>query len=282
MLALGRMTSYGKFANDSKHGTFERFFPTMGNRLGWVVMESPSSLCFAAFFAYGYVESGNSSAVPFVLFAIWQSHYVHRAFVFPCSLPSSTRRINVAVVLLGVIFNTMNSFVNAIFISSRAAYPDEWLLDARFVLGTIVFYVGYCINRHSDYTLLALRNSSSSSSTSTSKSSAVAVVASDDAKDVDDEEARGPAAAVSAAAGSQSHYKIPYGGMFRFVSCPNYTGEALVWCGWALLTWSLAGVSFAWFTITFLFPRARAQHQWYKATFPDYPKDRKAVVPFIM
>jgi hypothetical protein len=29
-------------------------------------------------------------------------------------------------------------------------------------------------------------------------------------------------------------------------------------------------------------PRALANHRWYRETFPDYPPDRKALVPFVL
>lgn len=74
-------------------------------------------------------------------------------------------------------------------------------------------------------------------------------------------------------------YKIPDGGLFRWVSCPNYLGEIIEWAGWALATWSLAGLSFAAWTFANLAPRARANHIWYRAHFPDYPAERKALIP---
>jgi 3-oxo-5-alpha-steroid 4-dehydrogenase 1 len=81
---------------------------------------------------------------------------------------------------------------------------------------------------------------------------------------------------------SDGAYKIPRGGMFAFVSSPNYFGEIIEWIGWSILTWSPAGVVFVLFTIANLFPRAISHHRWYKKTFPDYPKDRKAIVPFLL
>jgi 3-oxo-5-alpha-steroid 4-dehydrogenase 1 len=79
----------------------------------------------------------------------------------------------------------------------------------------------------------------------------------------------------------ETGYKIPYGGMYRFVSSPNYMGEILEWTGWAILTWSLAGLSFAVFTAANLVPRAHANHIWYKEKFSDYPEERRVIVPFI-
>jgi len=76
-------------------------------------------------------------------------------------------------------------------------------------------------------------------------------------------------------------YEIPYGGMYRFVSCPNYLGEIMEWTGFAIMSWSLAGLSFAVWTIVNLLPRAVANHKWYKQHFPEYPENRKALFPFI-
>jgi protein-S-isoprenylcysteine O-methyltransferase Ste14 len=76
-------------------------------------------------------------------------------------------------------------------------------------------------------------------------------------------------------------YRVPRGGLYRWISCPNYLGEILIWAGWALATWSLAGLSFAVWTATNLIPRARANHRWYRDRFPDYPDSRKALIPFI-
>ena len=77
-------------------------------------------------------------------------------------------------------------------------------------------------------------------------------------------------------------YAIPRGGAYRYVSCPNYLGEVIEWAGWALATWSLAGFAFFLYTAANLAPRALSHHQWYKARFPDYPPNRKALVPGIL
>ena len=80
----------------------------------------------------------------------------------------------------------------------------------------------------------------------------------------------------------ETGYKIPRGFLFDAVSCPNYLGEIVEWIGWALAAWSLAGASFAFWTIANLLPRALTHHRWYRATFPDYPKARYALVPGLL
>ena len=80
----------------------------------------------------------------------------------------------------------------------------------------------------------------------------------------------------------ETGYKIPFGGGFRFVSSPNYLGELLEWCGWALISWSWAGASFAIFTAANLIPRAMRHHKWLHGKFANYPKTRRAILPFIL
>jgi len=81
---------------------------------------------------------------------------------------------------------------------------------------------------------------------------------------------------------NHSEYVVPHGWLFEFISCPHYFGEIVEWGGWALMTWSLPGLAFFIFTFANLFPRAISSHKWYKANFPHYPSDRKAVIPFII
>lgn len=96
------------------------------------------------------------------------------------------------------------------------------------------------------------------------------------------------------------------GGAFELVSAANYWGEILEWSGFALAAYSplpagfAAGtwlgaiaatpglclvlhpcVAFALFTFANIGPRGVQQHAWYKAIFPDYPRDRRAVIPYL-
>lgn len=79
----------------------------------------------------------------------------------------------------------------------------------------------------------------------------------------------------------ESGYKIPEGGMYRFVSSPNYLGEILEWLGFAIAAQSLAGFAFFAFTFANLAPRAVSNHRWYLGKFDEYPAARRALIPFV-
>lgn len=220
---------YGRHARDG-------WGPQMDTRLAWVVMESPSVLWFAAVFFAGSHAWG---LAPLLLLALWQAHYLQRAFIFPLKIRPGGRT-PVTVVAMGLAFNLVNAYVNARWIGEFGDYGVGWLLDPRLWIGVGLFALGYRINRRADAVLAGLRRP------------------------------------------GETGYKIPRGGLYELISCPNYFGELLEWTGWAIATWSLAGLSFAVFTAANLVPRAIMHHRWYKQKFPDYPSGRKAIVPFVL
>lgn len=70
--------------------------------------------------------------------------------------------------------------------------------------------------------------------------------------------------------------------LFNLVSCPNYTYEVLAWTSFTVMTQSLpalifTAVGFAQMTIW-----AQQKHKQYRKEFPDYPKGRKSIVPFLI
>jgi len=80
----------------------------------------------------------------------------------------------------------------------------------------------------------------------------------------------------------ETGYKIPRGGLFTYVSCGNFLGEIIEWFGFAVASWSCVAFAFSFFTACNLVPRAMCHHRFYQEKFDDYPKTRKAVIPFIL
>lgn len=209
--------------------------PVLDNKLGWILMESPAALVFAACFAWG---QRNANLVAWIFCLLWETHYVRRAFIYPLLLRGGAKRMTLSIALLGLLFNTGNGYLNGRWLFALSGgYPLAWLTDPRFLLGLVLFGAGFIVNTQADRALRRLR------------------------------------------APGESGYKIPYGGLFRWVSCPNYLGEVVEWIGWAIATWSWAGLAFAVWVAANLVPRAQAHHRWYRTHFPDYPPERKALLP---
>jgi 3-oxo-5-alpha-steroid 4-dehydrogenase 1 len=82
--------------------------------------------------------------------------------------------------------------------------------------------------------------------------------------------------------GTGERYKIPRGFLFEYVSSPQYFTELLSFLGWTIMTWSPAGLVIFCISLANLVPRALQTHQWYREKFEDYPKNRKALIPFIL
>jgi protein-S-isoprenylcysteine O-methyltransferase Ste14 len=77
-------------------------------------------------------------------------------------------------------------------------------------------------------------------------------------------------------------YGIPRGGLYRWVSAPNYLCEIVEWSGWAIASWSAAGLAFTVYTAANLVPRALRHHAWYRERFAGYPPERKALIPYVL
>jgi len=212
--------------------------PTIPNRLAWIIMELPSLVIFILAFLLG---PNGIQPLTWIFFALYVFHYGNRSILWPLRTKTTGKQMPLVIALMAVCFNLVNGFTNGYYFSAFAReYTWDWLVDIRFILGTIIWGLGVFINWWSDQTLLNLRK------------------------------------------GGKKGYFIPRGGLFRWVSCPNFLGEILEWTGFAVMTWSPAALVFALWTFFNLVPRALDHHKWYRNTFPDYPPKRKAILPFII
>lgn len=234
---------YGKMRSD-------KWGPAMNNKAGWFLMECP--VFFVVFYLY-FKALGDPSLAPkvsqvpyWVFFLIFEFHYFQRSFIFPFLLKGKGK-MPFVIMLLSVIWNLINGYIQGYWLFHLAPihYPDLYTTDW---LTTPQFIIGTIIF----FTGWIINMHS----------------------DYVIRTLRKP--------GDTNHY-LPKKGMYKYVTSANYLGEITEWLGFAILTWSLAGLLFFWFSCCNLVPRSNAIYKKYEEEFPEEfdRKKLKRIIPFI-
>jgi len=211
----------------------------------------------------------NPSAVLACLFLV---HYLNRAILSPLRTPSRSKS-HAIVTLAGIMFNIVNGSLLGAYLSSPEglAYLSWAYQRPCFWLGVFMWGAGLVGNIVHDEILLNIRRKKQA----------------EDAKKTPEQLANEKK--------KGEHYAIPHGLLYKYISYPNYFCEWIEWLGFALAASPFPsfegwGAFMATVAPPFLFlvaevftmiPRAVKGHQWYHDKFPNYPKERKAVVPFV-
>ena len=133
-----------------------RWGPTIGNRIGWVLMEAP---VFLAMLLLWLFSSRRSELVPVIMVLFFLLHYFQRSFIFPF-LIKGKGRMPLCIILMGVIFNLINAYMIGgwiFYVAPSGMYSSEWLSTPQFWIGTLVFFLGMSVNIHSDHIIRHLR-----------------------------------------------------------------------------------------------------------------------------
>lgn len=130
--------------------------PGMDNRLGWTLMEIVSPLVFSWFFLNGEAEK---SWMSWLLFVLWNLHYLNRSIIFPWRTNTKGKKIPISIALFAVCLNLINGFFNGYMLGNFS-----WETPAIIItgLGLILFLSGAFINITSDSMLIQLRQNTSS------------------------------------------------------------------------------------------------------------------------
>jgi 3-oxo-5-alpha-steroid 4-dehydrogenase 1 len=226
--------------------------------------------------AYTYLASPLSSGIASrpplasiapqnILTIAFLAHYANRSLISPLRTPSRSKS-NLIVPLSAALWNLTNGYIIGAYLSSPAAalFLTRAPSQPHFWTGLALWAFGFAGNIIHDEVLLNLR--------------------------------RGKNAQESKGKGDKPHYSIPRGLLFDYISFPNYFCEWIEWTGFALAaapvpTFTSRNALFQTLSppwlfvlaeILVMFPRAWQGHRWYHARFPDYPKERKVVIPFIL
>lgn len=77
-------------------------------------------------------------------------------------------------------------------------------------------------------------------------------------------------------------YFIPHAGLFKYVVCPHYLFEIFTWSGIFLLSRHLGALLVLGMMSAYLLARSLKTLEWYQEKFTDFPKDKKALIPFVI
>lgn len=220
--------------------------PKINNKVAWILMEAPAFiflLYYTVSFSLSGIETGNSKIVLYIMAGLFLLHYFQRSFIFPLLMRGKST-MPIAVMLMGLVFNTLNAYMIGGWLYGAA--PSGMYTTAW--LYSPKFIIGLVIfflgMGINLHSDHVIRN------------------------------LRKP--------GDTKHY-IPYKGFYRYVTSANYFGELTEWIGFAILTWSPAGLLFAVWTFANLAPRAKSLTEKYVQEFGnEYTKlNKKHIIPFI-
>ena len=218
----------------------------INNKIAWFCMEVPVFILMTVLFLLSPRTTSfslSTSLVPLIMFLFFQTHYIRRSFVFPFLLKGNSK-MPVTVMLMGVIFNLCNAFMQGgwlFYKSPECMYSISWLWTPQFIIGALIFFGGMALNIQSDKIIQDLRKP-----------------------------------------GDTKHY-LPAKGFFKYVTGAHYFGEVIEWIGFAILTWSVSGAIFALWTFANLVPRANAIYKKYKKMFGEETikgKKLKRIFPY--
>ncbi len=238
----------GAFIAKAPYGKLgsERKGINLSPRLGWFLMELPATLSFVWFYIHG---QNASELVPLIFLGIWLVHYGNRGFIFPLLMrvaKGTQGTFSIIVVVSGWLVTTLHGYLNAVFIAHLSTHMTvDWLSDPRFIIGLAIYACGFLLNIQSDAIIRNLRSKEEVES-------------------------------------GEKVYRIPEGGLFRYVTNPSYFSELISFTGFAIATWSLGAVFVLLVSAANLIPRAFQVHRWYHEKLEVYPRERKVLIPFIL
>jgi 3-oxo-5-alpha-steroid 4-dehydrogenase 1 len=135
----------------------EKWGLQIDNKLGWMLMELPSLLIMTYYLGWG---SHSFSYYAWVLFGLWILHYFHRSLIYPLRIKATPKKMPLVIAMSAILFNSVNASLNGYYLAELAPqekYSQGWLSSPHFLLGIILFIVGFAINLHSDTILINLR-----------------------------------------------------------------------------------------------------------------------------
>ncbi|XP_053393701.1 uncharacterized protein LOC123525530 [Mercenaria mercenaria] len=155
---LAVITLFAQWAKPAPYGKHEtndaNWGPMIPQRLGHIFSDAlPGVLMFLlVFFFYGNMRERTN----YIFLALWQAHYIHRGVIHPMLMRYRSKKVALGITLGGFFPNCLFHFINADFVGN-VNFADHYYYDPRFIIGILLYIMGYFINRWADHKLRSLR-----------------------------------------------------------------------------------------------------------------------------
>ena len=136
----------------------------INNKIAWFLMEFP---IFLAMLILWYFSPHRMEATSIVFLLIFETHYFQRSLIFPWLMKGKKSQMSLVVMFMGIAFNVLNAmmqgywlFYEAYNVNPPAQFVQagaKWFCSWQFVLGLVLFIIGFVINLRSDYIIRHLR-----------------------------------------------------------------------------------------------------------------------------
>jgi steroid 5-alpha reductase family enzyme len=137
---------YGKFSRSG-------WGPSIKSKWAWMIMEFPSPALMLLFF----LSSDHKSIPVLVFITAWLMHYLHRTFIYPFRQSGREKSFPLLLVLMAILFNSINGYINGFGVFHLKDYGTSWLLSWQFISGLLIFVTGFVVNKSADEKLKLLR-----------------------------------------------------------------------------------------------------------------------------
>ncbi|OCF38388.1 3-oxo-5-alpha-steroid 4-dehydrogenase 1 [Kwoniella heveanensis CBS 569] len=186
----------------------------VNGNFAWAAMELVSPITFISTLLLNSHSPMNRPTT--ILAGLYLAHYAHRAIISPLILSPKRSPLHITVPLAAALFNLLNGYLLAI---GLAFFPPSAEMGWTFYLGVAGWAAGFMGNVLHDEILNDLRRDPEER-----------LILSDLPEDHQDgkeqsNEGKSESGSKSESESKSKRYKIPRGGLFKYVSFPNYLCE---------------------------------------------------------
>ena len=167
MIGIAAIVFVCLFFVTAGYGAFmsKKWGKAINNKVAWFLMEFP---IFLAMIVLWLCSPHRFDIVPMVFLLIFEIHYFQRSLIFPWIMKGKKSQMSLAVMFMGIAFNILNAMMQGYWIFFESyncqyqvlgcSYTDvAWLCSPQFIIGVIVFFLGFYVNLRSDYIIRHLR-----------------------------------------------------------------------------------------------------------------------------